>query len=161
MKCIFPAALSKNQRPLKIWFCPKEWALYDFMPLHPRPLLFLIIWLPYAYHMHNKNHSELKLQLAWFIACKFKIMISLSAAWPDVIWRTLFLRLPSRQTSTSISVGALCVCWQRWDKCGYFDTVWYQKTGYLHEKPVPLSPRRALLQEDISNAIKCAKHLLW
>lgn len=113
--------------------------------------------LPYA----AIKHSELKLQLGRFIACKFKIMISLSAAWPDVIWRTLSLCLPSSQTSASISGGASCVCWQHWDKCGYFDTVWYQKTGYLHEKPVPLSPWRALLQEDISNAIKCAKHLLW
>lgn len=115
------------------------------------------ICLPYAHW----NHPELKLQLGRFIARKFKIMISLSAVWLDVTEGTLFLRLPSSQTSTSISGGAPCICWQHWDKCEYFDTVWYQKTGYLHEKPVPLSPRRALLQEDISNAIKCAKHLLW
>lgn len=39
-------------------------------------------------------------------------------------------------------------------------TMQYQKTGDLHEKPVPRPPQRALLHEDISNAIKCAKHLL-
>lgn len=132
---------------------------FPFGNSHINPSFFHHSSSPFVCHMRNKGPRISKCR---FNARKFEITIPLSAGWPPRHMASTFhLRLPSSQTSASGSVGARRVCWQRRDKCGYFNTVWDQKTDYLHEKPVPLSPRRALLQEDISNAIKCAKHLLW